>query len=109
MRLLKDHFKSAVVTALSDQWGIDYVEQAQALTDKQLMRARYCGPAFISKLRALPSGELKETPRYAIAHAYDDLRRSQVRLEIAMREHREAVEVFNKAAVKYGNVLPKVN
>lgn len=105
MRPLSDYFTPHIVHGISERHGMDYVEQAQTLTDKQLLQCRGVGVAMIRKLRALPPGELKPVPRYAIAKAYDELKRATWELKGSMRRYDEAVKAFNEAAVEYSKPL----
>jgi hypothetical protein len=54
MRLLSDFFGPHICGNLKGTFNITYVEQAQAMTDKQLLLARGMGLKVIERLRAIP-------------------------------------------------------
>lgn len=53
MKLLSNYFKPAACGALKERFGIVYVEQAQAMSDRDLLLTRNIGLKFISKLRSI--------------------------------------------------------
>jgi hypothetical protein len=53
MKLLSNYFKPAACGALKERFGIIYVEQAQALSDQDLLLTRNIGLKFVADLRAI--------------------------------------------------------
>lgn len=53
MTPLSDHFGKYVCKMLEQKYGIRYVEEAQAMTDKELYNNRGIGKLFLYKLRKI--------------------------------------------------------
>lgn len=50
---LTNKFSGVKVFDIINRYNIETVEQAQALTDEQLLKCRHVGPLFIKKLRSI--------------------------------------------------------
>lgn len=50
---LTDKFSGVKVFDIINRYNIETVEQAQLLTDEQLLKCRHVGPLFIKKLRSI--------------------------------------------------------
>jgi hypothetical protein len=56
MENLKDYFKPFNCKPIKKYLNIETVEELQAVTDKDLLKIKSIGPAFIKKLRAIQTG-----------------------------------------------------
>lgn len=108
MKPLRDYFSESVCKQLKNHFAVEYVEQAQALTDGQLMSIRQIGKKFCYKLRNI---EIQQADEYrfppifvgTLVYALEQLpRQATERQEIAVLQGNKPMTlVFERAPAHF--------